>query len=391
MSSSSTDLDSALPLSGLLVVAVEQAVAAPFASRQLADLGARVIKIERSEGGDFARGYDHTAKGTSSFFAWLNRGKESVVADLKDSTDRAMLGLLISRADVFIQNLAPYAAARLGLDAKELVAQHPKLIACDVSGYGEGGPYDGRKAYDLLIQCEAGLVSITGTPESPSKAGISVADISGGMYALTGILTALYERERTGRGTALNVSLFDGLSEWMSQPALYGHYGEADLARVGASHASISPYGPFATSTGQEINLGVQNQREWSVLCAEVLGRPELADDPRFATNPDRVGNRAALDATLRPLVAQMEPVELTKRLQAASIAFGVMRTAHELVTHPQHVDRGRWTTVSSPGGELAALKPPVIVDGREPAMGAVPALGEHTEAVRAWLAQAST
>ncbi len=301
-----------------------------------------------------------------------------------------MLETLIERADVFIQNLAPDAAARLGVDAQTLVTRYPRLIACNVSGYGSGGPYGRRKAYDLLIQCEAGLVSVTGTPESPAKVGISVADISGGMYAFAGILTALYERERTGAGTALNVSLFDGLSEWMSQPALYGHYTGADPMRVGAAHASISPYGPFATSSGQEINIGVQNEREWRVLCCGVLGRAELADDPRFATNPDRVANRAALDAVLRPLFSQFDPDDLIDRLQTANIAFGVMRAAHELVDHPQHVARGRWTTVSSPGGELTALKPPVIVDGRELAMGAVPALGEHTEVVKTWLARPS-
>jgi crotonobetainyl-CoA:carnitine CoA-transferase CaiB-like acyl-CoA transferase len=370
------------------VVAIEQAVAAPFASRQLSDLGARVIKIERPDGGDFARGYDRAALGTSSFFAWLNRGKESVVADLKDDGDREMVGELVARADVFIQNLAPGAAARMGLDAKTLVERHPRLIACDVSGYGEGGPYERRKAYDLLIQCEAGLVSITGSPDAPAKVGISVADISGGMYTYSGILTALYERERTGAGTAMSVALFDGLSEWMTQPALYGHYGGADPRRVGASHASIAPYGPFATAGGEEINIGVQNEREWRVLCADVLGRPKLADDPRFASNPERIANRAALDAELRPLLAALDAGALIERLQHAGIAFGVMRAAHELVEHPQHVARGRWTTVGSPGGELVALKPPVIVAGREFAMGPVPALGEHTDAVRAWLAR---
>jgi crotonobetainyl-CoA:carnitine CoA-transferase CaiB-like acyl-CoA transferase len=378
-----------LPLAGLVVVAIEQAVAAPFASRQLADLGARVIKIERPDGGDFARGYDRTANGMSSFFAWLNRGKESVTADLKDAADRAMVGELVARADVFLQNLAPGAAARLGLDAKSLVARHPRLVACDVSGYGAGGPYEHRKAYDLLIQCEAGLVATTGTPDAPAKVGMSVADISGGMYTYSGVLTALYERERTGAGTAFSVSLFDGLSEWMTQPALYSHYSGADPRRAGASHASIAPYGPFATSDGAEVNLGVQNEREWRALCADVVEQPELAGDPRFATNPERVAHRTELDAALRPALACLDASTLVARLEAAGIAFGVMRSAGELVEHPQHVARGRWTVVGSPVGDLVALKPPVVVDGREPAMGPVPALGEHDGSVRAWLAEA--
>lgn len=380
-----------LPLDGLLVVAIEQAVAAPFASRQLADLGARVIKIERPDGGDFARGYDRAANGVSSHFAWLNRGKESVTADLKDPADRAMVGELIARADVFIQNLAPGAAARMELDAKTLCALHPRLIACDVSGYGAGGPYEHRKAYDLLIQCEAGLVSVTGSADAPAKVGVSVADVSGGMYAYSGVLTALYERERTGRGTAFSVSLFDGLSEWMSQPALYAHHSGADPPRTGASHAAIAPYGPFATRDGDEVNLGVQNEREWRALCAEVLEHPALADDPRFASNPERVAHRRELDAAMRPTLRELDAATLIARLQAAGIAFGIMRSAGDLVAHPQHVQRGRWTTVGSPGGELAALKPPVIVEGREPAMGPVPALGSHDQAVRAWLAEAAS
>ncbi|MBB4665227.1 CoA transferase [Conexibacter arvalis] len=383
----SVDPTSGGPLDGLLVVAIEQAVAAPFASRQLADLGARVIKVERRDGGDFARDYDRAADGMSSFFVWLNRGKESITADLKDDEDRALVSELIGRADVFVQNLAPGAAARLGLDATALAAAHPRLIACDLSGYGGGGPYERRKAYDLLIQCEAGLVSITGSEREPAKVGVSIADISGGMYAYSGILTALYERERTGRGAALAVSLFDGLSEWMSQPALYGHYSGADPRRNGAAHASIAPYGPYATGDGEEVNLGVQNGREWRILCDEIAGRPELADDPRFATNSDRVANRAALDAELRPAIARLRAAELIERLEAAGIAFGVMRSAGALLDHPQHRARDRWTTVETPVGPLAALKPPVVVGGREPRLGAVPALGEHDAAIRAWLA----
>jgi itaconate CoA-transferase len=381
-------LQSSGPLAELLVVSIEQAVAAPFAARQLADLGARVIKVERPDSGDFARHYDRAAGGMSSYFAWLNRGKESVTADLKETEDRAFVGELVARADVFIQNLAPGAAARLGLDARTLVAQHPRLIACDLSGYGSGGPYEQRKAYDLLIQCETGLVSITGTQDAPAKAGISIADIAGGMYAYSGILTALYERERTGRGAALAVSLFDGLSEWMTQPALYGHHSGADPRRNGAAHASIAPYGPFATLDGEEINLGVQNGREWRILCERIAGRADLFDDPRFATNADRVANRAALDAELGPAIARFRTVELVSALGDAGIAFGVMRSAGDLLSHPQHVERDRWTHVASPVGALPALKPPVVVDGREPQLGPVPALGEHDSTVRAWLAQ---
>ena len=279
-----------LPLHGLLVVALEQAVAAPFATQQLADLGARVIKVERRGAGDFARGYDRSVHGQSSYFIWLNRGKESLELDVKDPGDLAVLTALLDRADVFVQNLAPGAAGRLGLDADALRARHPRLITCSVSGYGGTGPYRGKKAYDLLVQCETGLLSVTGGPEAPAKAGISVADIAAGMYAYTGILTALYERERTGRGTSVDVSMLEALGEWMSQPVNFTVYGGHPAQRTGARHTSISPYGPYAAADGQ-VFIGLQNDREWAVLCEHVLQQPDLTQDARFRTNPDRLAH----------------------------------------------------------------------------------------------------
>ncbi len=287
-----------LPLDGVLVVALEQAVAAPFATRQLADLGARVIKVERDGSGDFARDYDRTVHGQASYFVWLNRGKESIELDVKSERGQRILAALLTRADVFVQNLAPGAADRLGLAAADLRARHPRLICCSVSGYGPDGPYRQKKAYDLLVQCEAGLLSVTGTAQTPAKAGISVADIAAGMYAFSGVLTALYERERTGAGTSFEVAMLDALGEWMSQPYYYSVYGGQPPRRTGARHASISPYGPYAASNGQ-VFLGLQNEREWALLCREVLRRPELIDDPRFATNTDRVAN----DDQLTPII----------------------------------------------------------------------------------------
>jgi len=376
-----------LPLEGLLVVSLEQAVAAPFAARQLADLGARVIKIERPERGDFARDYDATVRGMSSHFVWLNRGKESVTADLKDPADRGMVEDLAARADVFLQNIAPGAAERLGLGAAQLVERYPRLVACDISGYGRGGPYDARKAYDLLIQCEAGLVSITGSPDEPAKAGISIADIAGGMYAYTGILTALYEREHTGKGSALAVSLFDGLAEWMGYPTYFSHYGGEDPQRTGAAHASIAPYGPFATAGGTEVNLGIQNEREWRVLCEEVIGSSELAEDPRFQGNANRVAHRDVVEREIAAVFGSLPLEQLVGRLEAADLAFGIMRRAGELTQHPQLAARQRWRSVGSPVGDVLALMPPVEVVGRQPAMRDIPALGEHDESVRRWLA----
>ena len=368
-----------LPLAGITVVALEQAVAAPFATRQLADLGARVIKVERPGTGDFARGYDRSVLGQASYFVWLNRGKESVELDVKSADGQAALAALLARADVFVQNLAPGAAERLGLGADELRARHPRLICCSVSGYGPDGPYAGKKAYDLLVQCEAGLLSVTGTPEAPCKAGISVADIAAGMYAYSGVLTALYERERTGPGSSLEVSLLDALGEWMSQPYYYTVYGEQDVRRTGARHASISPYGPYL---GGQVFLGLQNEREWAVLCERVLGRPDLITDERFATNPDRVAHDGELTAIIEAALGAMTPDEVVALLDEAGIASARLRTPAEFAAHPQLARR--WREVDTPAGPVRALLPPVTVPGREAAMGAVPALGQHTDAVLA-------
>ena len=374
----------ALPLDGITVVALEQAVAAPFATRQLADLGARVLKVERPGGGDFARGYDETVKGLSSYFAWLNRGKESVTLDIKQPADRALLDALLDRADVFVQNLAPGAVQRLGLDADPLRGRHPRLITCSISGYGPEGPYRSKKAYDLLVQCEAGLVSVTGTPESPAKVGISVADIAAGMYAFTGVLTALYERERTGSGTDVEVAMLDALGEWVSQPYLYAFYGGTPPPRTGARHASISPYGPYRAGDGRQVFIGVQNEREWAVLCADVLGRPDLVGDRRFARNSSRVVHDAELRVLIEDALRLLSGDEVTARLDEVGIANARLRTMPEFAEHPQLAARDRWRDVDSPVGPVRSLLPPVTVAGREAAMGPIPAAGQHTDAVRA-------
>ena len=374
-----------LPLAGITVVSLEQAVAAPFATRQLADLGARVIKVERAGAGDFARDYDRSVHGQASYFIWLNRGKQSLELDVKSDRGREVLAALLDRADIFVQNLAPGAAARLGLAAEELRSARPRLICCSVSGYGPDGPYARKKAYDLLVQCEAGLLSVTGTPETPAKAGISVADIAAGMYAFTGVLTALYERERTGTGSSVEVALLDALGEWMSQPYLYSVYGGQPPRRTGARHASISPYGPYAAGNGL-VFLGLQNEREWAVLCSQILGRPELTADPRFATNTDRVANDGELTPIIEAALATLTATEVEARLDAAGIANARLRTPAEFAEHPQLAARDRWRDVATPGGPVRSLLPPVTVPGREAAMGAVPALGEHTAAILAEL-----
>ena len=373
----------ALPLRDILVVALEQAVAAPFATRQLADLGARVIKVERRGAGDFARGYDRSVRGQSSYFVWLNRGKESIELDVKDDGDHAVLTTLLSRADVFVQNLAPGAADRLGLGGDGLRARHPALITCSVSGYGGEGPYRHKKAYDLLVQCETGLVSVTGSPDAPAKAGISVADIAAGMYAYSGILTALYERERTGRGTSVDVSLLDALGEWMTQPVYFTSYGGHPAQRTGARHTSISPYGPYAAAGGAQVFIGLQNEREWAVLCRVILNRPELIGDERFATNPDRVAHDRELTAIIEQALAAIPPAQLTELLDEAGIANARLRTPQEFAAHPQLAARDRWREVDTPGGPVRAMLPPVTVPGREAAMRPVPALGEHSAAIR--------
>jgi itaconate CoA-transferase len=371
------------PLDGITVVALEQAVAVPFATRQLADLGARVIKIERPGTGDFARGYDRTTRGLSSYFVWLNRGKESVELDIKNPDDKALVGALIDRADVFVHNLAPGAAERVGLGTAALRATRSRLIHCSVSGYGLDGPYRLKKAYDLLVQCETGLVMSTGTPETPAKAGISVADIAAGMYAYSGILTALYDRERTGRGTALHVAMIDALGEWMSQPAYFSRYGQEPPRRTGARHPSISPYGPFRVRDGA-VFLGIQNDREWFAFCRDILRQDDLATDPRFAGNPDRVAHHDELTAIIEDSFAALTAEEVTGLLDRAGIACARLRTPEEFTRHPQLRARDRWRPVSTVGGDIDALLPPVQVAGQEPVMGPVPALGQHTEAIRA-------
>jgi itaconate CoA-transferase len=371
-----------LPLEGVTVVSVEQAVAAPYATRQLADLGARVIKVERPGGGDFARHYDSTVKGLASYFVWLNRGKESVVLDLKSAAGLAALTALIGRADVFVQNLAPGAAERMGLSAPALRARDRKLIVCDVSGYAPGGPMGDRRAYDLLIQCETGLLSVTGSEDAPAKAGISVADIAGGTFAFSSILAALYARERSGDGAALSVSLFESLTEWMSQPMYYAMYTGTPPPRTGTSHATIAPYGTFRTAEGGSVQLAVQNEGEWRRLCDQVLGRPGLADDARFATNAARVANRAGLHAEIEAALAAYSPGKALDLLDAARIANGRMNTVLDLLDHPQL--EHRWAEVDSPAGPLRALPSPISLGGAAPVLGAIPAVGEHTAAVLA-------
>lgn len=365
-------------LAGMTVVAVEQAVAAPLATRHLADLGARVIKIERPGGGDFARGYDTAVKGLSSHFVWLNRGKESVALDLKAAAGRAVLHRLLDRADVFAQNLAPGAAERLGLAAAELAARYPRLVTCTVAGYGRGCPFGGKKAYDLLIQAESGLVSITGGAE-PAKAGIAVADIAAGMYAYSGVLAALLDRERGGTARHVEVSLLDALAEWMGFPLYYEMYGEQRLRRAGASHASIAPYGPFAAADGIVV-LAVQNEREWARFRADVLGRAELAADPRFADAPARSAHAAELAAIIEDVFAGLPVAVVTERLDAAGIASARLNTVREFAAHPALA--GRWRQIGSPAGPLRALLPPGIPGSAEPVLGDVPALGAHTGSV---------
>jgi itaconate CoA-transferase len=371
-----------LPLEGIKIVSVEQAVAAPLASRQLADFGARVIKIERPEGGDFARAYDHKVRGMSSWFVWLNRSKQSLSLDLKRPEAAEIVEKLTADCDVFIHNLAPGAADRAGLKSQVMLSRNPRLIVCEVSGYGSDGPYQNRKAYDLLVQFETGLVSITGTPESPCKAGISAADIAAGMYAFSGILMALYRREKTGRGGVVQVSLFDALSEWVLPAAYYGVYGGSAPSRSGAEHASIAPYGPYFTGDGRQINLGIQNEREWRQFCALVLRRPEIAADPRFDSNSRRSDNRQALRALIAESFSVLTLDEVVERLERAGIAHSRMNSVQDLLAHPQHTARGRTRNVASPVGPLQALAPPILLDGVRPRMDAIPALGQDTDAI---------
>jgi len=370
------------PLEGVTVLSLEQAVAAPFATRQLADLGARVVKVERPGVGDFARSYDTTVHGESSHFVWLNRSKESLTLDVKQPEANAVLRRLLDRADVFVQNLAPGAAGRLGLSAAALRADHPRLVVCEISGYGGTGPYRDRKAYDLLVQAEAGMLSITGTPEAPAKVGISVADIAAGMYAYSGILTALLMRHRTGEGTVVEVSMLEALGEWMAYPFYYGVYGGTPPPRSGARHAVIAPYGPFAGGDGDVVYLGIQNEREWRTFCAGVLQRPELADDPRFDANTRRVEHREALDREIEVVFGRLGTPEILARLEAARIASGRLRSVRQFADHEQLAARDRWREVGTPTGPIRATLPPATIAGVEPVMAPVPALGADTDAI---------
>lgn len=368
-----------LPLEGVTVVSLEQAVAAPFATRQLADLGARVIKVERPQVGDFARGYDRTVKGLASHFVWLNRSKESLTLDLKHDGAKEVLSRLIEGADVFVQNLAPGATGRLGFGAGTLRERDPRLIVCDVSGYGSSGPYRDKKAYDLLVQCEAGLVSITGTPDAPSKVGVSIADIACGMYAYSSILAALLRRGRTGEGATIEISLFEALAEWMGFPAYFTMYGGKEPPRSGASHAAIAPYGPFRCGDGEVIFLGIQNEREWERFCETVLGRPEMTNDELFTSNSERVENRDVLHQEIEAILERLSSEEAIERLDGAKIANARMRTVRAFLDHPQLEARNRWREVESPVGPLRALVPPATMNGAEPVMSPIPEVGEHT------------
>ena len=372
------------PLDGITVVALEQAVAAPFATRQLADLGARVIKIERPGVGDFARDYDDSVKGMSSHFVWLNRSKESLTLDVKHPRAQEILARLLVTADVFIQNLAPGAADRLGLAAPALLAKHPRLIVCDLSGYGDSGPYAHKKAYDLLVQSEAGVLSVTGTPETPSKVGISIVDISAGMYAYSGILTALLQRGKTGKGTRVEVTMFESLAEWMGYPLYYTHFSGKAPGRSGPDHATIVPYGRFRAGDGKYVMLGLQNDREWAVFCEQILGRPGLAQDPGYDNHPKRVARRAELVALIEQAFSALTAEQVVAKLDAAGIANARINTPEEVWQHPQLKARERWREVDSPVGPLPALLPPVTMPEFEARLDPIPAAGEHTDRILA-------
>lgn len=372
-----------LPLSGITVVTLEHAIAAPFCTRQLADLGARVIKVERPGTGDFARGYDERVRGLASHFVWTNRSKESISLDVKKPEAARILEQLIAHADVLVQNLAPGAAARLGLSYASLSPRHPRLIVCDISGYGDDpqapGPYRDKKAYDLLIQSESGFLSVTGSTEEPAKAGCSIADIAAGMYAYTNILAALLERGKTGRGKRIDISMLESMAEWMSFPLYYAFDGAAPPQRAGAAHATIFPYGPFLAGDGKQVMLGVQNEREWLAFCDQVLQRPELARDDRYSSNTKRVANRDALRALIVDAFAALGAEEVTHRLDSAQIANARINDMHEVWEHKQLQARGRWLPVETPAGPVPALLPPGVSSAR---MDPVPELGQHTDAI---------
>jgi len=370
------------PLDGITVISLEHAIAAPFCTRQLADLGARVIKVERPEGGDFARAYDTRVKGEASHFVWTNRSKESLTLDLKDPDALGVLKTLLADADVLVQNLAPGASARMGLSFEALHAAFPKLIVCDISGYGADGPYRDKKAYDLLIQSEAGFLSVTGTPETPSKSGNSIADIAAGMYAYTNILSALILRGRTGEGSHIDVSMLEALGEWMGFPMYYAFEGQTPPARSGASHAAIYPYGPFQAGDGGAIVLGLQNEREWKLFCERVMQDAALATDPRFSSNAKRHENRIELKAIIDACFAGLTTTQVCERLDQAPIANARMNDMEGLWAHPQLAARERWQTVGSPAGDIPALLPPGKNSAFTYRMDPIPRLGEHTEAI---------
>ena len=371
-----------LPLEGITVISLEQAVAAPFAARQLADLGARVIKIERPGEGDFARSYDQTVKGQSAYFVWLNRSKESLTLDVKKTESKQILKRLIARADVFIQNLAPGAAKRLGLGADELMKNNPRLIVCDISGYGDSGPYAHKKAYDLLIQSEAGILSVTGTPEQPSKVGVSLSDIGTGLHAYSAILGALYQRERTGKGTRVEVTMFEAMVEWMSHPLMYSHFGGRAPRRSGPDHATIVPYGRFTAGDGKDLMFGIQNEREWASFCDKVLGKPAYATDARYDNNTKRNAARTELIALISGIFSSMTAEQVVAKLDEAGIANARMNTPDEVWDHAQLKARKRWREIDTPAGRIDALLPPVTSSDFEARMDRVPAVGEHTDSV---------
>jgi itaconate CoA-transferase len=377
------------PLDGITVVSLEHAIAAPFCTRQLADMGARVIKIERPGSGDFARGYDERVRGLSSHFVWTNRSKESLTLDLKREEAGGIMDRLLETADVLVQNLAPGAAARLGLSFDALQKKYPRLIVCDISGYGEGGPYQDKKAYDLLIQSESGFLSVTGTRDDPVKAGCSIADIAAGMYAYSAILNALLLRQKTGLGSRLDVSMLESMVEWMGFPMYYAFDGAAAPVRAGAAHASIYPYGPFPVGDGSTIMLGLQNEREWRVFCAQVLRQAELAEDPRFISNSLRTANRDALRGLIEAAFADLSIDQVTDRLEDAQIANARVNDMAGVWAHPQLQARARWSQVDSPAGVLPALLPPASSNAFSPRMDAVPAVGQNTDAVLASLGYA--
>ncbi len=370
------------PLDGITVVTLEHAIAAPFCTRQLADLGARVIKIERPGSGDFARAYDERVQGMASHFVWANRSKESLTLDIKLPQAQQVLAQLLQGADVLVQNLAPGAAARLGLSFDALHARHPGLIVCDISGYGDDGPYHDKKAYDLLIQGESGFLSVTGSPEELAKAGCSIADIAAGMYAYSNILAALLQRGKTGKGSRIDVSMLESMVEWMGYPLYYAFDGAPPPPRAGAAHATIYPYGPFPAGDGHTVMLGLQNEREWVRFCGSVLCQPGLASDARFSSNPLRTHNREVLRAIIVKAFTSLTASQLMQRLDHAQIANARVNTMQDVWEHPQLMARQRWTKVATPGGEIPALLPPGKTDSYSPRMDPVPALGQHTEAI---------